>query len=144
MRDFFFALLLLIMNKIIIPSLVLLLFSCNHGYKKAEDAQDAGRQFIRASLDGDYDKALFYMLKDSTNLDIMNGWRGKYEKLSSDEKREYKNADIRPVSIEQQPDSSVNYTFTNSYKQKDTTVLNIVKTNGEWLVDFKQIHKFIH
>lgn len=132
------------MNKIIISFAVLLLLSCNHSYKKAEDAQDAGRQFIRASLDGDYDKALFYMLKDSTNLDIMNGWRSKYEKLSSDEKKEYRNADIRPVRIDQQPDSSVNYTFTNSYKQKDTTVLNIVKVNGEWLVDFKMIHKFIH
>ncbi len=144
MRDFFFTLLLLIMNKIIIPSLLLLFFSCNQGYKKAEDAQDAGRQFIRASLDGEYNKALFYLLKDSTNLDIMNKWKSEYEGLSSDEKREYKNAEIRPVSIEQQPDSSVNYTFTNSYKLKDTTVINIVKVNGEWLVDFKHIHKLIH
>ena len=38
------------------------------GYEKAENAQDAGRQFIRASLDGDHQKARFYLLQDTTNL----------------------------------------------------------------------------
>jgi hypothetical protein len=37
----------------------------HRNYSKAEDAQDAGREFIRASLDGNYDKAKFYLLKDS-------------------------------------------------------------------------------
>jgi hypothetical protein len=128
------------MKKITIPFTILLFISCNQGYKKAEDPQDAGRQFIRASLDGDYDRAMFYILKDTTNISFLRKWKDEYDKLSSDEKREYKNAEIRPVSIEQQPDSSVNYTFTNSYKQKDTTVINIVKVKEEWLVDFKHLH----
>ena len=46
-------------------------------YKKAEDAEDAGREFIRASLDGNYDKALFFLLKDTTNTNVMllDRWR---------------------------------------------------------------------
>jgi hypothetical protein len=60
------------MKKLIASLCIVATLSCNSsaggGYKKAEDAQDAGTQFIRASLDGDYDKAAFYLLKDTTNL----------------------------------------------------------------------------
>lgn len=113
-------------------------------YKKAEDAQDAGREFIRASLDGDIDKARFYMVKDSFNLDMLdNKWkRNYYDKLGSDERRQYREAQIRPVKIEQVNDSVVNYAYTNSYMQKDTTVINVVRVNGEWLVDFKHLHRW--
>jgi hypothetical protein len=37
-----------------------------------------------------------------------------------------------------QNDSITTYTFSNSYK-KDTTRIRIVRINGEWLVDLKEI-----
>ena len=50
-------------NRCLFCFLLLILCACNDDatFKKAEDAQDAGRQFIRASLDGNYDKAKFYL-----------------------------------------------------------------------------------
>ncbi len=55
------------MKKLFIALLVLTVAACTgrKSYKKAEDAQDAAREFIRASLDGDYDKAEFYLFSDS-------------------------------------------------------------------------------
>ena len=48
-------------SEILFYPLAILLFclQIERTFKKAEDAQDAGREFIRASLDGDYEKANF-------------------------------------------------------------------------------------
>jgi hypothetical protein len=113
-------------------------FACNDGgLKKAEDAQDAGREFIRASLDGDYEKAKFFMLKDEDNLMILDGWKKMYTSYSKDEVKKFKNADIRPANIQALNDSTTIYTYSNTYT-KDTTTLKIVRVNKEWLVDLKQ------
>ena len=76
-------------KKLFIPLLILLLAACNTGrtFKKAEDAQDAGREFIRASLDGDDTKAEFYLFQDSTNRLLMNKWKKDYDRLDVDSKR---------------------------------------------------------
>jgi hypothetical protein len=114
------------------------------GYVKATDAQDAGREFIRASLDGDMKKASFYVLRDSANEYVFNKWRQLYNQLTPKEKQGYRDATIRPVKIETINDSTVQYIYTNSYNQKDTTVIKIVRVNGEWLVDMKEIHSLKH
>ncbi|QEC42752.1 hypothetical protein [Pseudobacter ginsenosidimutans] len=135
------------MKYLLLPVLALICWSCNQqdSYTKATDAQDAGREFIRASLDGDLKKAKFYLLKDSANLDLLDTWKRKhYDQLSSEDRRQYRDAQIRPVTIEPVNDSLVNYVYTNSFKEKDTTVLAVVKVNDEWLVDFKQVHSFKH
>ncbi|HMH33692.1 MAG TPA: hypothetical protein VK543_11710, partial [Puia sp.] len=53
-------------------------------------------------------------------------------------KKQYKDADILPINIQTLNDSVTSYTFSNSYK-KDTTTLKIVRIQGEWLVDLKEI-----
>lgn len=112
------------------------------GYHKAEDAEEAGREFIRASLDGDYEKAKFFLYDDSTNTNVtlLDKWRSDYNQLPQEDKINYKQANIIALSITPVNDSTVDYTFTNSFKQKDTTTLKIVRIKGEWLVDFKDLH----
>jgi hypothetical protein len=118
--------------------------SCNNdkGYKKAEDAQDAGREFIRASLDGNYEKARFYLLNDSTNTNIMllDKWKKDYNMRKTEDKVSYKDASIIAISVEPTNDSTVNFRYTNTFEPKDTTTIKIVRINGEWLVDLKDIH----
>ncbi|MBE7172135.1 MAG: hypothetical protein INR73_16225 [Williamsia sp.] len=118
--------------------------ACNSeaGYEKAEDAQDAGREFIRASLDGNYKKASFYLLKDSTgtNLRLLDRWKEGYNHYTEEQKVSFKDAVIRPVRITNLNDSSVVYTYTNSFEPKDTTSIKIVRWQGDWLVDLKDIH----
>ena len=128
-------------KKILLPSLVLLV-ACTgtHSYKKAEDAQDAGREFIRASLDGDYDKANFYMYRDSTNQMLLDKWKKDYDGMDQDQRRQYRDADILPINIQTVNDSTTSYTYANTYK-KDTTTIKVIRVHGDWLVDFKEILK---
>jgi hypothetical protein len=109
--------------------------------KKAEDAQDAGRQFIRASLDGDYKKAQLFLLKDTTNLMLFEKQQANYKQLNDAQKNRYKDASIRPVSITNQNDSTTLYKYYHTSNPSDTTVLRIVRRNGEWLVDLKSVIK---
>ena len=110
----------------------------DQSFKKAEDAQDAGREFIRASLDGDYDKAEFYLYKDSTNQLLMDKWKRDYDKMDEKTKQGYKDAEILPINIQSLNDSVTSYTYSNSFK-KDTSTIKVMRINGEWLVDLKEI-----
>jgi hypothetical protein len=133
------------MKKIsVILSAMLVLWSCasTESYAKATDAQEAARAFIRASLDGDYDKASFYLYKDSAGVNemLLNKWRNDYNHWTQEDKVGHKEASIRVITTQQVNDSSLDYIFSNSYK-KDTTTIKIVKTKGEWLVDLKEFMK---
>lgn len=109
------------------------------GYEKAENAQDAGREFIRATLEGDHKRARFYMLQDTTNLLLIERQQKDYERLSSDERRKHKESNIRPISIKKINDSTTTYKYFNTYNPKDTTTITIVRYLGDWLVDLKSI-----
>ncbi len=128
------------MKAIFIYCLVILIVACNAGktFKKAEDAQDAGRQFIRASLDGDYEKARFYLLNDSINLLLISKWQQGFDKMDKDTRQQYREANILPINIHAINDSVTSYTYSNSFR-KDTTTVHIVRINGDWLVDLKEI-----
>jgi hypothetical protein len=128
------------LKTIFIYSLLILIVACNAGktFKKAEDAQDAGRQFIRASLDGDYEKARFYLLNDSINLLLISKWQQGFDKMDRDTRQQYREANILPINIHAINDSVTSYTFSNSFR-KDTTTVHIVHVNGDWLVDLKEI-----
>jgi len=119
---------------------IIFIISCHAGksFDKAEDAQDAGRQFIRASLDGDYEKARFYLLNDSVNLLLISKWQQGFDQMDRDIRQQYREASILPINIHPINDSVTSYTFSNSFR-KDTTTVHIVRVNGEWLVDLKEI-----
>ena len=124
----------------LLPLFILLACSNERTFKKAEDAQDAGREFIRASLDGDYEKAEFYLLADTTNQVLIKKWEKDFTGSDPSVKKAYKDADILPINIQALNDSETTYTFSNTYK-RDTTTIRIVRVNGEWLVDLKEILK---
>jgi hypothetical protein len=136
-----------VLYKIIIPlkttfagCFLFLIIACHAGktFTPAEDAQDAGRQFIRASLDGDYEKARFYLLNDSVNQILINKWQQDFDKLDRDTRQNYREASIIAINIKAINDSVTTYTFSNSFR-KDTTTVHILRKNGEWLVDLKEI-----
>jgi multidrug efflux pump subunit AcrB len=130
-------------NKIFIYCFILLIVSCTAGggYEKAENAQDAGREFIRALLDGDHPKARFYLLQDTTNLLLIERQQSDYNRLSAEEKTKHRESTIRPIDIRKINDTATSYQYFNTYNPKDTTTIMIVKSKGDWLVDLKSILK---
>jgi hypothetical protein len=127
-------------KRLLYPAAIALLLSCNDEatYHKAEDAEEAGTEFIRASLNGDYEKAKFFLLKTEENMMLLDRWKSIYSKYPSDTVRAFKDASIRPIRIEALNDSISLYTYSNSFT-KDTTALKIVRVDGEWLVDLKTV-----
>src|SRR5690606_26805126 len=130
------------MKKISVIIVAILFMACRAGseFNPATEAQEAGREFNRASLDGDIKKAEYFLLKNEENTYLFNKWKDQYRQLSPVEKTEYRKAQIRPIRIEEINDSLVKYSFSNSYKTEDTTVISIVKKDDIWLVDLKDIH----
>jgi hypothetical protein len=117
------------------------LVACSPGgnYEKAENAQDAGREFIRATLDGDHKKAKFYLLKDTTNLLLIDKQQENYNHLTMMEKRQHRESNIRPLNIKKVNDSVTSYQYYTTYNPRDTTTITIVRISGDWLVDLKSI-----
>jgi hypothetical protein len=123
---------------------LVLMMSCQNkeSFKKADDAEEAGTEFIRASLDGNYEKAEFYLYKDSADFNqrLLDKWKASYDAMDKEEKSKFHSASIRPTKIEPSSDStSYSYTYYNSYK-KDTTTIRVLKVSGDWLVDLRELH----
>ena len=106
-----------------------------------ENEEDAARIFIRAALDGDFDKARTLVLKDSLNLEDLDVSERYYkERMSAEEKSQYRGASIH-IHEKKNLDSTTSIVyFSNTYrKQKDS--LKVVRQNDRWLIDFKYIFK---
>jgi Domain of unknown function (DUF4878) len=134
------------MKRILIASLLLLSFltGCKDTDRttgEPENDIDAARDFIRAALDGDYDKARTYLMDDSLSHEDLDASERLYkERMTPEEKNKYKGASIR-IYEKKVVDSvtSIIY-FSNTYRnQRDS--LKVIKTGDKWLVDFKYIFK---
>ncbi len=108
---------------------------------KAENDVDAARTFIRAALDGDFAKARKMLLPDSLNLQDLEASERLYkERMSPEDKNQYKGASIKIYETRKVDDSTSIVYYANTYRnQKDS--LKVVKQGDEWLIDFKYIFK---
>ena len=113
---------------------LLALCGCSASYPKAENAFDAGREFIDASLKGDWDKAQFYMLRDETNNKRLEKMKDEYRNKSNDEKQQYYNASINILEEDTVSDSVHIINYKNSFDNIARKV-KITDTSDGWLVD---------
>ena len=119
-------------------ALALLFFSCDQSpkTKKNSDPLEAGREFIDASLKGDYEYAKKYLLADSTNIMYFERLQDFYKTKNKEEKEGYKNANIIINSAENTSDSVMIINYSNTFKNQASKI-KMVKQNNEWMVDFK-------
>lgn len=126
------------MQKLLFCS-VLFLLSCSSKhveYVKAENAFDAGREFIDGTLKGDYKKASFYMLTDSANQELLAVQEKEFRLKDKEGRQQLRTASINIQEV-QDLDSTVSIIhYNNSYDKIQQTV-KVVKQNNNWLVDFK-------
>ena len=136
------------MKKIFYCSSLLLvsLFACNSDDRQStsttsDNAVDAARNFIQAALVGDFERATKFMVNDSLNHEDLNAIQRLNERLSKEEKEKYQEASIRIHQDRKLNDSTRIIYYSNSFKNKQDS-LKVIKTNNEWLVDFKfMFHK---
>jgi len=112
-------------------------FSCNEpeGFKEAEDPIDAGREFVRAVLDGNYEKAVLYIEDNQEDKDLFERYKQYMNNQPKKEKLQLKSSSIIINKVENLSDTVSIVNFSNSYSMKPTD-LKIVQKNKKWLVDF--------
>ncbi len=113
------------------------LFSCRtpEGFKEPEDPLDAGREFVRAVLDGDYEKANLYLLNDPEDQELYKRYQSYMKKTPKKEMLQLKSSSIVINKVETISDSVTIINYSNSYTMKPTD-LKVVKIGNSWKVDF--------
>ena len=115
-----------------------ILFSCNEQAekKRSNNSLDVGRDFIRATLDGDFVTAENLLLQDSLNIQTFQTYKNYYKtNLSSEIKQGYKKASYNINKLDDVNDSTTIINYSNTYMNKPTNI-KLVKKDKLWSVDF--------
>lgn len=123
--------------KKILCALAVLLMACNgkqEEYRKAEDALDAGREFINSRLQGDFMKAAFYMLPDEKNKSLLNEMERSYREKDKEGRQQWRTASINIREVKEQSDTVTLIYFQNSFDKLADTI-RVIKQKDNWLVD---------
>jgi len=99
-------------------------------------ALDTGREFIRASLNGDFENAEKLLLKDPENLELFDSYKLYYNRLPEEKKKNYKAASYEINKYLDVNDSSTIINYSNTYMNKPMEI-KLVRVNKTWSVDFK-------
>lgn len=124
------------MKKILFVIAVILV-ACNgkqESYRKAEDALDAGREFINSRLQGDFLKAGFYLLPDAKNTAILASMEKDYREKDKEGRQQWRTASININEVREQSSTETFIYFQNSFDKKADTI-RVIKQNDNWLVD---------
>lgn len=111
-----------------------LFVSCGTQYPKAEDPLDAGREFIDASLKGDFEKAKAYMLHNESNNRQFEKMVADYRQKSNEQKQQYHDASLNILEEDTVSDSVHIISYKNSFDNIARKV-KVVNTSDGWLVD---------
>lgn len=117
--------------------IAVLLVSCGgkqQGYRKADDALDAGREYINACMQGDFSKAAFYVLPGSENDQVLKNLEKLYREKDKEGRQQLRTASINISEVKDITDSSTEIHYNYSF-DKSPHVLVVIKKNNDWLVD---------
>ena len=114
-------------------------YSCNSETKKTAITDiEVTNAFVRNILDNDFKEAEQYLLKDSSNLEIFETFKKQYNRQDKAIIEAYKKAQITVHEASTViPDSVFTFSYSNSYRPLDTTVLKALRINGKWMIDLK-------
>jgi hypothetical protein len=110
--------------------------SNNIQYKKAENAFDAGREFIDGTLKGDFKKATFYMLLDSANQQFLANQENDFRLKDKEGRQQFRTASINIQQVEDIDSTESIIHYNNSFDKKEQFV-KVIKQNNNWVVDYK-------
>jgi hypothetical protein len=116
---------------------VILLAACGgkqQDYHKADDALDAGREYINACLQGDFSKATFYTVPDEKNKQLIKDVEKVYREKDKEGRQQFRTASINISEVKELSDTITLIHYNNSFDKQPHTI-QVVKRNNNWLVD---------
>lgn len=121
----------------ILAILAILFTSCNNQepyYPPAENALDAGREFIDACLKGDFSKAASYTLPGEQHAAYLKNTEAQYRTLDKEGRQQLRQASINIREINDVNENTSIIHYSNSFDKIPHTI-KAVRQNGKWLVD---------
>lgn len=117
--------------------LPILFFGCNEpeGFQNPEDPLDAGREFVRAILDGNYQKAGLYIIGDQEDKDLFTTYQQYMKKQPQKERLLLKSSSIIIHKSETINDSVTIINFSNSHSMKPMDI-KVIREDNTWKIDF--------
>lgn len=125
--------------KQLIYAVLILLMACGQSqkpYTNAENALDAGREFIDACLKGDFARAKWYMVDDSTNQGHLDRAESKYRNYDKEGRQQLRSASINISEVSDVDTATSIIYYSNSFDQQPLKI-KVIKQAEKWLVDFK-------
>lgn len=120
-------------------TLAVTIYSCNSESKKTPITDiEVTNAFVRNILDNDFKEAEQYLLKDSSNVEMFETFKKQYNRQDKAVLEAYKKAQIIVHETNALiPDSVFTFSYSNSYRPLDTTILKALRIKGKWLIDLK-------
>lgn len=103
-------------------------------YRKAEDALDAGREYIQSCLQGDFSKAAFYLIPDKENTQLLNELEKIYRQKDKEGRQQLRLSSININEVLEINKTMTSITYSNSFDKLSHTI-HVIKQNETWLVD---------
>jgi hypothetical protein len=121
-------------NYILIGSLIVL-FACNNQDNHyPETAMDTGRNFIRASLDGNFNEAEKYILNTQENSEYFATFKQHFQSLPDSVRASYKKASFEINEYNEVNDTVTIIHYSNSYMKKNMNI-QLIRRNNKWSID---------
>ena len=116
----------------------LCLLSCQQqpDFEIASSPLDGGRYFIESCLQGEFRKAKFYLLLDSTNQGHFEQISKRYYELDKEGRQQLRQASIQINDISAIDSSNSVINYQNSF-EKVVHKLKVTQTKEGWKVDLK-------
>ena len=128
------------MNKKLVTLLFasIFLLSCQQqpDFEIASSPLDGGRYFIESCLQGEFRKAKFYLLLDSTNQGHFEQISKSYYELDKEGRQQLRQASIQINDISAIDSSNSVINYQNSF-EKVVHKLKVTQTKEGWKVDLK-------
>ncbi|NCI46042.1 hypothetical protein [Sediminibacterium soli] len=115
--------------------LLITILACGSKQKHlpAENALDAGRQFIESCLWGDFQKAAFYLAPGEKNREKLDLIEGLYRQKDKEGRQQYRLASINLHEVREISADTTLIFYSNSF-DKTPDSLMAIRLDRQWLV----------
>jgi len=105
-------------------------------FELADNPLDGGRYFIESCLHGEFKKARFYLLDDSTNQAGFENISKQYYTLDKEGRQQLRQASIQNNNINTL-DSNTSVIYYQNTFDKEAKKIKVLRTEKGWKVDLR-------
>jgi len=124
--------------------LFILLLSCSsrqEEQKGAENALDAGREYLQALLQGDFEAAARYSEQDSILMQSLRMDEAMFRALDREGRQLHRTASIQVYALEENGSQAAQLIYALSYEPDKKDTLYLVQKNQRWFIASPQSNR---